>query len=234
MLPFLDLLTGALGFVFTLLILSYLIGDNPLFKIAVYLFVGVASGYAAAVAFWQALYPRLILPTLTALQTGDYQRGIWLIAPWLGVAFILMKISPRFAGAARIVMAFLVGVGAAVTLAGAVNGTLLPQFFATINFFDPKAAAAQNAGVLETLGNGAIILVGAVTSLAYFHFGARPKPDGSTRRFGFINLLAWVGRIFIGITLGVIFAGVYAAALTALIERIFSLVNFINALPGFF
>lgn len=234
MLPFLDLLTGALGFLFTLLILSYLIGDNPLFKIAVYLFVGVASGYAAAVVFWQALYPRLILPTLTVLQTGDYQRGIWLIAPWLGVAFILMKISPRFARAARLVMAFLVGTGAAVTLAGAVNGTLLPQFFATINFFDPGAAAAKNIGALEVLGNGAIMLVGVVTSLAYFHFGARSKPDGSTRRFGFINLFAWIGRIFIGITLGAVFAGVYAAALTAFIERISSLVNFINSLLGFF
>lgn len=234
MFPSLDLITGALSFLFTLLILSYLIGDNPLFKIAVYLFVGVASGYAAAVVFWQVLYPKLFLPTVAVLQTGAYDRGLLLVVPWLGFAFILMKISPRLAGIARITMAFLVGAGAAVTLAGALTGTLLPQVTATINFFDRGAAAARNIGAIEVLGNGAILLTGVVTSLAYFHFGARQKPDGSTKRFGLIDLLAWVGRIFIGITLGVIFAGVYGAALTALIERISSLVNFVNSLLGSF
>lgn len=228
----LDLITGALSFLFTLLVLSYLIGDNPLFKIAVYLFVGVASGYAAAVIFWQVLYPKLFLPTGNILLSGAYDQGALLVVPWLGVAFIFMKISPRLAGMARITMAFIVGAGAAVTLAGALTGTLIPQVMATINFFDTGTASARGISAFEVLGNGSILLLGVVTSLAYFHFGARPKPDGSTKRFGLIDLFAWVGRIFIGITLGVIFAGVYAAALTALIERISSLVNFIRTLLG--
>jgi hypothetical protein len=229
-----DLITGVLAFFFTIMILSYLIGDNPLFKIAVYLFVGVASGYAAAVVFWQVLYPKLFQLTVAIVQTGDYARGVLLVVPWLGFAFILMKISPRLAGIARITMAFLVGAGAAVTIAGALTGTILPQVNATINFFDPGLAAARNIGAFEALGNGAILLTGVVTSLAYFHFGARQKPDGSTKRFGLIDLFAWVGRIFIGVTLGVIFAGVYAAALTALIERVSYLVNFIQSLLGLF
>jgi hypothetical protein len=228
----LDLISGVLSFLFTILILSYLIGDNPLFKIAVYLFVGVASGYAASVIFWQVLYPKLFLPTVTIVQAGAYQSGVFLIVPWLGLVFIFMKISPRLSGIARIVMAFLVGAGAAVTLAGALIGTLIPQFMATVNFFDIQAAAARNVGTAEVLGNGAILLAGVVTSLAYFHFGARQKPDGSTKRFGLVDIIAWVGRIFIGITLGAIFAGVYAAALTAFIERISSLVIFIKTLLG--
>lgn len=230
----LDLITGALSFLLTLMVLSYLIGDNPLFKIAVYLFVGVAAGYTASVVFWQVLYPKLFLPTFTVLQTGAYDRGALLVVPWLGFAFILMKISPRLSGIARITMAFLVGAGAAVALAGALMGTLIPQVMATINFFDMQDAAARNIQPLEVLGNGAILLLGVVTSLAYFHFGARPKADGSTKRLGLIDLLAQIGRIFIGITLGVLFAGVYAAALTALIERAASLVNFINSLLGIF
>lgn len=234
MFPFFDLIAGTLAFFLTLMILSYLIGDNPLFKIAVYLFVGVASGYAAAVVFWQVLYPKLFQPTAVILQSGDYARGGLLVAPWLGFAFILMKISPRLAGIARITMAFLVGVGAAVTVAGALTGTILPQANATINFFDQDYAAARNIGAFEALGNGAILLAGAVASLAYFHFGARQKTDGSTRRFGSIELLAWVGRVFIGVTLGAIFAGVYAAALTALIERVSYLVNFVQSLLALF
>ncbi|MBI2331581.1 MAG: hypothetical protein HYU84_05360 [Chloroflexi bacterium] len=228
----LDLITGALSFLFTLMILSYLIGDNPLFKIAVYLFIGVASGYVAAVVFWQVLYPKLFLPMSNALLAGAYNQGLLLVAPLLGVAFIFMKVSPRLSGIARITMAFLVGAGAAVTLAGALTGTIIPQVSATIDFFDPQTAAARNIGAFEVLGNGAILLVGVVTSLAYFHFGASQKPDGSTKRFALIDMFAWIGRIFIGITLGAIFAGVYAAALTAFIERISSLVIFIKTLFG--
>lgn len=227
----LDLISGALSFLFTLLILSYLIGDNPLFKIALYLFVGVASGYAAAVIFWQTLYPKLFLPTWNVLQSGAYDRGVLLFVPLLGFAFIVMKASPRLAGIARITMAFLVGAGAATTLAGALTGTLIPQTAATVNFFE-GAAGKPFAEMVETGFSGGVILLGVVASLAYFHFGARPKADGSTRRPGLINILAGVGRVFIGIALGAIFAGVYAAALTALIERAASLVNFIFSFLG--
>ena len=226
-----DFITGALGFLFTVLILSYLIGDNPLFKIAVYLFVGVASGYAAAIIFWQVLYPKLFLPTATIIQTGNYSNAFLLFVPWLGLGFILMKISPRFAGAARITMAFLVGAGAAVTLVGALSGTINPQVMATINFFQGAIHKPTNE-LIEISFSGGVILLGLVTSLAYFHFGARQKPDGSTKRFVLVDIFAWIGRIFIGITLGVIFAGVYAAALTAFIERVSSLVIFIKTLLG--
>lgn len=221
-----DLISGVLSFLFTILILSYLIGDNPLFRIAVYIFVGVASGYVAVVIWWQVVVSRLLAPSVEAVLTGSPVDKFIMLVPLLGSAFILMKISPRLAGIARIAMAFLVGAGAAVIIAGALIGTLIPQVEATINFFDRSAAAARNIDFLEVAGNGIIILAGTVTSLIYFHFGARPKVDGSMQRFGLIEILAWVGRIFIGITLGAIFAGVYAAALTALIERISSLVIF--------
>jgi len=230
----LDLLSGFLSFLFTILILSYLIGDNPLFRVAVYLFVGIASGYVAAVIWWQVLRPRMIDPLASALLSGSLTEQVIALVPLLGFALILMKVSPRLAGIAGIVMAFLVGAGAAVVIAGAVIGTLIPQIEATINLFDPRLAAARNINIMEALGNGAIVLAGVVTTLVYFHFGARPQPDGSMRRFGLIEIIAWVGRIFIGITLGVIFAGVYAAALTALIERISSLIEFINMLIAAF
>lgn len=218
----LDQITGVLSFLFTILIFSYLIGDNPLFRIAVYIFVGVSSGYVATVAWWQVIVPRLIYP----LAYGSVLEKSFAAIPLLGALLILMKISPRLAGLARIAMAFLVGAGAAVIIAGALSGTLIPQVSATINAFDLNSPSARNIGVVEVIFNGAFILAGAVFTLIYFHFGARPKADGSMRRLGLIEISAWVGRIFIGITLGTIFAGVYAASLTALIERISALINF--------
>lgn len=220
----LDFITGMAGFLFTILIFSYLIGDNPLFRIAIYIFSGVSAGYIAAVALRHVLMPRLVIP----LIASPLQEKLFLVAPMIGAVLILMKLAPRLAGLARPVMAFLVGVGAAVTIAGALSGTLLPQMAGAINAFDINAAQARNIGLLEVMVNGGVILAGTIFTLIYFHFGARTTADGSLRRFGAIELLAWFGRIFIGITLGAIFAGVYAAALTALIERVSSLINFIR------
>lgn len=224
----LDLITGALSFLFTLLIFSYLIGDNPLFRIATYTFVGVSSGYIAAVVFRQIILARLFQPFTTALISGSMlEKGLTVI-PVIFALLIMMKISPRLAGMGRIAMAFLVGVAAAVTIAGALTGTLIPQVTGAINTLDLTAASARNIDIFETIFSGVITLAGTIFTLIYFHFGARPKADGSMHRLGIIEVFAWIGRIFIGITLGAIFAGVYAAALTALIERIASLINFIG------
>jgi hypothetical protein len=225
-----DLITGVISFIFTILIFSYLIGDNPLFRIAVYIFVGVSAGYVAAIALWQVIVPRLIYP----LVFGSMNEKIFAAIPLLGSLFILLKVSSRMAGVARMTMAFLVGAGAAVIVAGAVMGTLIPQVGATINFFDLNAAVAVGISKGEAFGNGLVVLFGTIFSLVYFHFGASPKADGSMHRFGLIEIAAWVGRIFIGITLGAVFAGVYAAALTALIERIASIINFFAKLFGNF
>ena len=66
---------------------------------------------------------------------------------------------------------------------------------------------------------GLVILVGAVGTLMYFQFGANTRPDQPPRRAPVVEGLALVGQVFIEITLGALFAGVYAAAITALVER---------------
>jgi hypothetical protein len=217
-----DLITGFISFVITLMILSYLIGDNPFFRFATHLFIGVSAGYIAVVAVWQVLYPKLIVP----LMGGNQLQKAFMLLPMLGALLILMKVSPRLSKLGSPAMAYLVGVGAAVAIGGAWIGTLSPQILATINRFELPGGFAAGVGALF---NGGIILLGAVTSLAYFHFGARTNSEGSIRRNFIVEGFAWLGRIFISITLGAIFAGVYAAALTAFIERISSLFNFFGS-----
>ena len=228
-----NLVTGLISFLFTLFVFSYVLGDNPLFRTAVYIFVGVSSGYIAAVAWWLVVVPRLVYPLMSAVASGNMlDLGLMLVLLF-AVFLLFAKASPRLSGMGRIVMAFLVGVGAAVTLAGALIGTLIPQVFGTINAFDVTSIIGKDISYfIEVIINGLIILAGTILTLAYFHFGARQKADGSMRRLGLVEALAWGGRIFIGIALGAVFAGVYAASLTALIERISSLINFILELLG--
>jgi len=210
----LDLVTGIVAFLFTLFIFSYLIGDNPLFRLAVYIFVGVSAGYVAAVAYRQVLWPDLFFPLLT----GSIAQKALLVIPLILSALLLTKVSPRLTSLGMPAMALLVGVSAAVAVGGAVTGTILPQAVATIDLFDTHAAASVPQWV-QMMFNGAWILVGVITTLVYFHFGAHTTRDGSARRLGLIEFVAFIGSIFLAIALGVLFAGVYSAALTALIDR---------------
>ena len=210
-----DLITGIIAFLITLMILSYLIGDNPLFRVAVYVFVGVSAGYVAAVSIRQVLVPDLLLPLYNGFLSGmSVQRAI-LAVPLLLSGLLLMKAWPPLTRLGMPAMGFLVGTAAAVAAGGAVNGTIIPQVNATIEGFD-----IQKFNTPESLLNAALILAGVITTLVYFHFGARARADGSVRRLGFIEFVAFLGSIFLAITLGVLFAGVYSAALTALIERL--------------
>ena len=223
-----ELLSAGVSFIITILIFSYLFGDNPLFRAAVYIFVGVSAGYVAAVSWNQVIVPLLIQPIVSGAVFSNPLQVALLIVPLLGGALLLTKISPRLSGFGQLPMAFLVGVGAAVTIGGAVLGTLLPQITATFGGFDVGLAVARGINPAFMILNGALILLGVVGTLAYFHFGALQKTDGSVKRNFLVETLTLVGRIYIAITFGVLFAGVYMAALTALIERIDSLRTFIK------
>ena len=79
--------------------------------------------------------------------------------------------------------------------------------------------AGQIGIVLELFFQGVLILLGTVTTLISFHFTAKSVPNEIPQRNRIIEWVAKVGQVFIAITFGVIFAGIYSAALTALVER---------------
>ena len=58
-------------------------------------------------------------------------------------------------------------------------------------------------------------------------FGAKPAPNQIPQRHKAIETISKVGQFFIAVTFGVLFAGIYSAALTALIERLVFVYEFI-------
>lgn len=220
-----EVISVFIGFILTIMIFSYLIGDNPLFRIAVYLFIGVSSGYAAVVVWYSVLIPKLFEPL------RDPSQLVYLVVPLILCFSLLTKLSPRISWIGNFAMAVLVGVGAATAVGGALLGTLIPQAQASMEAFDLRSAGSGSGAILK-LAEGVVMLAGTVLTLAYFHFSAGRAADGSVKRNALLEFLAWGGRIFIAITFGVLFAGVYMAALTALIERLSSLINFAKGLLG--
>jgi hypothetical protein len=223
-----DLIWSIVGFLLTVMIFSYIFGDNPLFRLAAYLFVGVTAGFVTITVITQVLVPQLWLPLVSGSLTG---RLIALVPLALSLV-LLLKIFPPFARFGNIPMAYLVGAGAAILIGGAVLGTLFPQIIGTVNLFDLGTAANNQISPVIQFVNALLVLAGAATALFFFYFGAKTSPNQPPRRNPLVEGLARVGQVFIGITLGALFAGVYSSALTALIERISSVWNLVHLLFG--
>ncbi len=112
-----------IGFTLTLLIYSYLIGDNPLFRLGINILVGVSGGYAGVVVLRE-----VILPVFAQLASNpvSVQSLLWLVPILLALLLILQRL-PGFSWLGDNALALLIGVGMAVALVGAITGTLLPQ-----------------------------------------------------------------------------------------------------------
>lgn len=220
-----EVLSAFIGLILTMMVFSYLIGDNPLFRVAVYIFIGVASGYAAAVVWNSVLTPKLFVPL------SDPNKLVLLAVPLLLSISLLTKLSPRISWMGNFAMAVLVGVGAATALGGALRGTLIPQAQASMEALNFRSASSGSMAIFQVI-EGFVMLAGTILTLAYFQFSAKRTVDGSVKRNAILEAMAWLGRIFISITFGVLFAGVYMAALTAMIERLSSTISFVKSLLG--
>jgi len=218
---------GALfGFVLTLLVFSYLVGDNPLFRITLHLFIGVSAGFAATVVIYNVIFPRMFVP----LVYGQGSEQILALVPIVLAGLLVTKISPRLAFIGNLPMAYIVGVSAAAAIGGAVLGTLIPQTLASMNLLDAQASQAFDADLGLRLVNGIVILIGTLTTLAYFQFSSLSNLTEKTQLQTWIEALGQIGQVFVAITFGFLFAGVFSAALTALIGRVLFAVDFIRSI----
>ena len=122
-----DVFWTVVSFILTLLVFSYLLGDNPFFRFVSALFIGITAGYFFIVILYQVIIGRLIAP----LAHGTFLA----IIPLLLSGLLLMKLSPRLSRLGNTPMALLVGVGSAVAVGGAVLGTLFGQVKGALSSF---------------------------------------------------------------------------------------------------
>ena len=138
----------------TLMVFSYLIGANPLWRIAQSLLVGVSVGYVSLVILTQVIAPqvgRVIQPPAGATPADTLLAAV-------PVAFgLLMLLRIAFPGAwpASFGLTLVVVVGASLALGGALAGALVPQVLDTMRILDFNNLDA--AGIAALVGN--IVLV---------------------------------------------------------------------------
>lgn len=205
-----DLIWLIVSFVLTVCIFSYLFGDNPLFRLATGLLIGVTTGYLAVTIIYQVLLPKLVVPLL--------QGSLTVLIPLFLSGLLLTKLSPRLSRLGNFSMAYLVACGAAIAIGGALLGTLFTQVKGAMNSMAPAATASVDQKWTLIL-EGGFILLGTIASLAYFNFGTRENKNKTGKRPPMVRLFSAVGQFFIAVTLGAVFAGVLTSTITALIER---------------
>ncbi len=190
----------------TIMVYSYLLGDNPLYRLAEHVFIGSSVAYAVVVVIHGVLLGPLLLEPLTSDKTGE--RLLAVVPLVLGL-LLWAKLKTSWAWLGNFSVAFLFGVGAALAIGGALFGSILPQVQATVNAIDPS-----------DLGNGLIIVIGTLSTLLYFHFAAPAKGSLSGVGASFVRAWARFGRWFIMIAFGAIFANMVMARISLLIGRV--------------
>ena len=216
-----DLLWMLVSFILTVMVFSYLFGDNVFFRFVSALFIGASTGYFCVILVFQVVLPRLVAPIING--------SVITLIPLLLSGLLLLKLSPKLAKYGNIPMAYLVGTGAAVAIGGAVLGTLFGQIKGALIAFD-SLQQASGISPLFLILEGAVMLLGTIATLVYFSFGAKNNPQKGQQRGWITSFFAWIGQFFIAITLGAVFAGVLTTAITALVERSDFIVQTISTL----
>ena len=190
-----------------LFVLSYVVGDNLLYRLALHIFVGAMIGYAGGIIVRDVLLG-MALP-------GLLSNPVSVVIPLTLGLLLLFKGLPRQAFVGNVSVAFLIGVGAAVAMGGALLGTVVPQVQATARALGSASLNAQRFGLLD----GLMVVCGTVCTLLAFTFTAsEPGSDGALWQ-KVLGVTARIGRFILVFAFGVAFAGVLTAALSVFIGR---------------
>lgn len=189
-----------LGAILTLCIFSFLYKDNPFYKFAEHLFVGVSAAYWMVQGIWNTLVPNLIakihpplvkkiLPAV-AEKPAEYQ---YLIAAVFGI-LLLMRLLPRGGWISRWALAFIVGTTAGLNLVGYLKSDFLGQIQSSIIPLVGVENGNLDWGI--TIGN-LVIFLGVFCGLIYFFFSKEHKGAfGTASKIGIYILMITFGAGF--------------------------------------
>ena len=218
-----ELFTLIIGVALTVMVFSYILGDRLFFGIATHILIGVSAGFLALVVIQKIILPYLVKPLANVTDPGFL---LALVPLALSILLVLMLFR-RGTQAGAIPLAFLGGVLAALAIIGVTRGTLAPQILSMIGRFEPgklmHEAQPQWSAIVEAL----MILLGVISVLFAFHHRGQAKA-GEVVRPIFLQGIGSIGQIFIGITFGALFVGLFSTALIALINSLSDIIYFIT------
>jgi hypothetical protein len=188
-----------LGAFLTLSTFSFLYKDNPFYKIAEHLVVGVSAGYWVVILWYNGLVPNLF----QMLSDGDWYY-LWINSsrPWYFIPAILgilmwTRFSRKYAWVSRWPLAIYIGMGTGVAIPLEMSNRVNKQLYATMVNINWESFWGD--GFLDTAAGYSqiIIFVGAIAGLFYFFFSkAHTGVFGAVAKFGIWMLMIGFGASF--------------------------------------
>lgn len=206
----------------TLFIFSFLYKDNPLFKLAEHLYVGVSVGYTIVKAYDTVIVHLIVKPIVE-------QGEVTLLIPVAIGLLMLTRYVPKAAWMSRYAFAFIVGVGSGLAIPRTISSFILKQIEDTVR---PLLSLAGADGVTFSMNllnpasnlNAVIILIGVSSVLFYFFFSIEHSGPG--------KVVARTGVLFLMIAFGAAFGYTVMARMSLLIGRLTDLIEFSDASYG--
>lgn len=181
-----DIIIIWVGAFFTLAIYSFLYKENPVYRLAEHLVVGISAGYGITITYDMVISPRLISP----LVEGN--SWVLLVPACLGLLYIT-RFFPKIAWLSRYPIAFVMGTGMGVGFPLTMKASVLRQLEATmVPFYSSGMEWHVVAGNL-------VLILGTLAALIYFFFSKPHKGlfFGTGSKIGI-----WVIMVGFGATFG--------------------------------
>jgi len=206
----------------TLFIFSFLYKDNPLFKLAEHLYVGVSVGYTIVKTYDTVLVHLIWKPIV------ENHEWTLLIPVFVGL-LMLTRYVPKASWLSRYAFAFIVGVGSGLAIPRTISSFILKQIEDTVRpllTLVPGEGMSFTWNVLDPSSslNTIIILVGVCSVLFYFFFSVEHTGPGKA--------VARIGVLFLMIGFGAAFGYTVMARMSLLIGRLSDLIEFSDASYG--
>jgi hypothetical protein len=184
--------------ILTLFIFSFLYKENPFYRFAEHLFVGVANGYMITFYWHRVLVPALINPV-------SHGERLWLIAVAFVGALYFTRFIPKISWLVRIPIALVMGYSSGAYIPRGIDAAIIEQTRATVITRSTFVNWQQGLWAL-------IILFGVIATVSYFFF--------SRERKGIIKPLSYIGIVFIMLGFGASFGYSVMARISLFIGRI--------------
>jgi hypothetical protein len=219
----------------TLAIMSFLYNDNPLYRFAEHLFVGVSAAYWMVMGFWSTLVPNLIgklAPGLTAKiflpgLAGTERDPNWYLyfIPLIFGILLLLRLTPNGGKLSRWSLAFILGTTAGLRLIAFLTADFMGQIQATLKSIsgvvEPVLAGGPSTWSFEAMFWDTIAVVAILAALCYFYFSKAHKGT-----FGYVSR---VGIWVLMVTFGAGFGYTVMGRVALLVGRVeFLLVNWLG------
>ena len=191
----------------TLCILSFLYRDNPFYRFAEHLFIGVAVGYGIVQTIHNGFIPVAWKPLATAFTDETARSGFIKLIPVCSGLLFFARLSPRHTWLIRYPIAILIGHGAGAAIPNVLKADIFEQTRGTLTPFSQLGTL----GVWEVFG-AALMVIGVICTLTYFFFSVEHR--------GAVGGLSKIGIAFLMIGFGSAFGNTVMGRVALLIQRV--------------